>query len=202
MDLMAMIGSGAASTPVILSTFVASPNTSYEAVGVAGMLLMNQAGSLSVLSNVWPQLANEPNRVLVIPALRDEWRDTTPAGVAQLSSLVGSPAVTADLRAAAIRSLMATHTAASLPLFSQLLFGSNPTEQTEAAIAISAFVNGCNIQTPATVASLGSLYCDNSAPYKSADTMANRIFGFGSQAEQASAIAYWQSWWTSHPGVQ
>ena len=93
-------------------------------------------------------------------------------------------------------------TAASLPLFSQLLFGSNPTEQTEAAIAISAFVNGCNIQTPATVASLGHMYCDNSTPYKSTDTMAHRIFGLGSQAEQASAIAYWQSWWTSHPEVR
>lgn len=119
-DLMAVLSYGAASAPSILSALVASPNPSHEAAGVAGMLLTNQPGALSALLNVWPQLANEPNRVLVISALRDEWRDTTPAGVAQLSSLVGSSAATADLRAAAIRSLMATHTAASLPLFSQL----------------------------------------------------------------------------------
>lgn len=201
-DLLSVISPGSTSTQIVLNAFVASPQTSFAAVGLTGMLMTSQGGSLNSLTQLWPQLSAEPNKTLVVSALRDYWRDTTPAGVGQLAALVQAATTTPDLRAAAIRSLMATHTAASMPLFSQLLFGSDPTEQIEAAIAISAFVNGCNIQTAATVPSLAHLICDNPTPYKNSDTFAHLVIGIGSASDQAPAVAYWQSWWANHPGVE
>jgi hypothetical protein len=200
-DLLSVISYGEASTRIVLGAFLASSNTSFKAVGLAGMLMMNHTGTLTALAELWPLLANEPNRTLVVSALQDDWRDTTPAGVGQLSALVSSATTTADLRAAAIRSLMASHTAASLPLFSRLLFGSDSDEQMEAAIAISAFVNGCSTQTPATVASLGHLNCGGTSAYQSDDTIAHHVFGLATGSERASAVAFWQAWWNSHPGV-
>jgi len=199
-DLLGVIDVAAASTPVVLGIFAASKDSSLQAVGLAGMLQTNQAGTLTVLSHLSPVLGNEPNWTLVVSALRDSWRDTTPTGIGQLSALVAAASTPSDLRTAGIRSLMATHTAESLPLFAELLFASNPDEQMEAAIAISAFVNGCNTQTPATVASLGHLNCGVS-PYKSSETIAHQVFGLGSASDQAPAVAFWRTWWASHPGV-
>jgi len=200
-DFLSVVDSGTASTATLLGAMITSPETSFQAVGLAGMLLVNQTGALTALSQLWPLLASEPNRILVVFALRDNWRDTTPAGVGQLSGVISGLDSSSDLRAAAIRSLMATHTVESLPLFSGLLSSPNPQERIEAAIAISGFVNGCNIQTPATVASLKHLSCGTSS-YQTSDTMAHHVFGFGSPDEQAASVAYWQSWWESHPGVQ
>jgi len=192
----------AASTPIILEAFVAFRDSSFQAVGLAGMLSTNQAGTLNLLSRLWPLLSNEPYRDIVVFALRDEWRDMTPAGVDQLSAIVEAASTSSDLRAAAIRSLIATHTAESLPLFGRLLFGSDSDEQMEAAIAISAFVNGCGAPTPATVASLAHLDFSGTSAYKSNETIAQQVIGLASGSDRASAVAFWQGWWSSHPGAR
>jgi len=200
LDLLSVVSPGAPSTAAVLGAFTASPLTSFQAIGLAGMLQTNTTGAISKLASLWPQLADEPRRTLVVWALGDDWRDTTPAGVSQLAALVNSPAVTGDLRAAAIKSLAATHTAASLPVLSTLLFDGNLADEIWAAIGISAFVNGCNMQTPATVPGLDHLKC-SSNQYGTSDTLAHGVFGIGPPERDASDVAYWQSWWSSHPGV-
>ena len=64
---------------------------------------------------------NDPNRPLIVSALRDSWRDSTPAAIQQLVSYTAGLQNGSDVRAAAIRALAAIHTKATLPFLASLL---------------------------------------------------------------------------------
>jgi hypothetical protein len=64
---------------------------------------------------------------------------------------------------------------------------------------MGAFANGLPVQTTAGVASLAFLQVPASAPYKTAETMAN--FAMGSTAietNEASYLSFWNGWWSSN----
>lgn len=202
-SLLGLVNATASSSALsVFRSYVASGDAAFRAIGLAGLLEIGDPGALARIAPIMPSLSDEPNRFYVVSGLRDYWRDTTPASTGQLIALVDAPSTSEEMRQAAIRSLMMTHTAESLAFFGHLLFSSDLTAQMQAVVAISAFVNGCSVQTPATVASLSHLKCSGTTSYKSPATVANFAFGVGSAAEEAqeaTLVAYWRGWWNDHP---
>jgi hypothetical protein len=146
-----------------------------------------------------PSLNSEPYRFHVVAGLRDYWRETTSASTSQLITLANTESIGGDMQQAAIRSLMMTHTAESLGFFGHLLFSADATARMQAVVAISAYVNGCGVQTPATVVNFDHLKCAGTTTYKTPSTIANFAFGVGPATEGAPLVAYWQGWWNDHP---
>jgi hypothetical protein len=145
-----------------------------------------------------PSLKNDPDEALVVSALRNSWRDPTPASIHQLVSFVAGFPTDSDIRAAAVRALAAIHTRATLPFLASLLSSANATEQERVVYGLSAFANGCPMQTPANAASMAYLDCDAPGPYKTTQTTANFAFRAGTPDQEAPFISFWQAWWNDH----
>jgi len=63
---------------------------------------------------------------------------------------------------------------------------------------LSLFANGVP-QTPDNVVSLAYLQIPASAPYETADTVANFGFRRGPADQEAALVSFWTSWWSEHP---
>jgi len=185
----------------VLSTYAASMDASLRAIGVAWLLQINYPGALAQLAKIAPLLNTEPKSIYVVSALRDYWRNTAADSTNQLVAIIDAPSTAKDLRDSAVRSLMATHTRESLVFFGRLLFSPDPTEQMDAAMAISAFVNGCDMQTPGTMPGLDHLKCSGTTAFKSEDTVANFVFRRGPPDEEFTVVTFWKNWWNIHPEI-
>ncbi|HLH41901.1 MAG TPA: hypothetical protein VKV74_02855 [Bryobacteraceae bacterium] len=190
-----------ADTPAVrsvLASYLGSTNATYAAAGLAGSLGRAVPGSALRLASLWPIISGAKESSLVVSALRDGWRDSTPASVIQLRSFAAAQPP-GDIRAAAVRALAAIHSKETLPFLASLLTSSDTGEQERAIYGISAFANSCPMQTPANVVSMAYLQCSASGPYGTPDTLAHFGFRPGSASEQSGLASYWQAWWDGHP---
>jgi hypothetical protein len=181
----------------VLATSMASGEPGLQAVGLAGSLLRMQPGVIQQLVRLWPGVSVDPHRDQVISALRNWWRDPEAAGVRQLAAMAGG--ASGDIRSAAIRALAAIHTKETLPFLATLLNSAVPDEQERAVYALSAFANGCPLQTANNAVSMGYLQCNQASPYKTAETEHNFAFRPGTPDQEAPFVSFWQNWWTNHP---
>jgi hypothetical protein len=182
----------------ILSDFLQSSSISFQTVGVSGLLSRNAPGSVSKLAKMWPVVRQSPNKSLIISALRDSFRDTSPESVQHLVVLANDPSSGQELRAAAIWALKAMHTKESVPFLASLLSSSDPGERVNAVIGLSSFANGCPVQTPANVASMEYMEFKKPSPYRTAETIAAFAFGPVDSERESELTAFWTGWWNEH----
>jgi hypothetical protein len=184
----------------VLSTYLASADPGLKSIGLALSLERGVPGVTQQLSEAWGQISADRHAFWVSQALRDSWRDPTPAAVTQMAAFASAAPLGSPIRAAAIRALAAVHTRETVPFLASLLSSSDSSEQERAIYGVSAFANGCPIQTNANATSMTYLtQCNHSSTYSTPDTVAHFAFGPGS-AERMSAFAqFWQGWWSNHP---
>jgi len=184
----------------VLSTYLASPDSGLKSVGLALSLERGLPGVTQQLSQAWGQISADQHAFWVSQALRDSWRDPTPAAVTQMASFAGAAPLGSPIRAGAIRALAAVHTQETLPLLASLLSSSDSSEQERAIYGVSAFANGCPIQTQANAMSLTYLtQCNHSSTYSTPDTWAHFAFGPGTPDRMPAFAQFWQGWWSNHP---
>jgi hypothetical protein len=150
----------------LLTDYMNMRSPDFQAAGLAGFLDRGRPGSIADLLRMWPSIDKSANRSSVIFALRQYWRDSTPESVRDLVSATALMDRSNELRPAAIWALMAMHTKETLPLLGSLLVSADATEQMQAVIGISAFANGCPIQTSDTIVNMKYLQCDSPSPYR------------------------------------
>ncbi len=193
--LIALGDSKALSTQTVLNHLVNSPTPGSQLVGLAGVLSRGQRGSIAELSRRWPVIGNDANRQLVINAVRDSFRDTSPDNVQQLATLAGATSTPTDLKDAAVHALASIHTKEALPLLAGLLSSTDPEERMKGVSGLAAFANGCPQQTPGNVASMEYLQFRNLSPFRTVETMANFAFRRGPEEQETRLVSYWLNWW-------
>jgi hypothetical protein len=82
-----------------------------------------------------------------------------------------------------------------------LLDDPDSTLQIEAIGGLGSFANGLAMQTTAGNASLAHLQLPATAPYRTAETIANFAMGSSAiQKNQATYLAFWKQWWAQQRG--
>ena len=182
----------------VLATCIASGNPALQVVGIAGNLERAVPDAIQELVKLWPNISTDPNVGEVVAALSDSWRDATPGSVQQLAAFAATAPSGSDIRRAAVRALASIHSRESLPFLASLLSSADRAEQERAVYGMSAFVNGCPMQTRDNVLSMSYLECNQGSSYKNAETSANFGFRPGPPDQEAALVSFWQSWWNSH----
>lgn len=183
----------------VLKTCLASSKPALQAVGLAASIERKTPGAIQQLARLWPAISADPNKQYVVSALRDSWRDPTPDAVRQLVSLAAAEPVGSDLLTAAVWALAAIHTKETLPFLAALLHSASPDEQARSVYGLSAFANGCPMQTNGNIVSMAYLQCDQPSAYKTTETVANFGFRTGTQDQQSTLVSFWRNWWANHP---
>ncbi len=184
----------------VLSAYLASTDPGIKSVGVALGLERGLPGVTQQLSQSWGVITSDRHATWVIQALRDSWRDPTPAGVTEMVSFARTAPPGSQIRAAAIRAIAAVHTRETLPFLASLLSSRDSSEQERAVYGVSAFANGCPIQTQANAMSMTYLtQCNHSSTYSTPETWAHFAFGPGMADQLPTFAQFWQGWWSSHP---
>jgi hypothetical protein len=173
------------------------PVAGFQTIGLAGMLENQDLGAVVQLERAWALVNVDPNRFRVVIALRESFRNPDPGTVTELAKW--SANVTGDVRNAAIRALTSIHTREALPFLATLLGSTDPQEQAQAVIGLSAFANACPMQTAANVVSMAYLHCPGSPIYTTPETKANYAFRIGTPEQEASLVSFWKQWWANHP---
>ena len=168
-------------------------------MGLAGLLERNDPDAIVQLAKIWPALGSVPQRSRVLFSLSDSFRDQSAALVRQLAGLVQTSS--AELRTAAIAALATIHSREALPVLASLLESADPAERMKGIFGISSFANGCLSQTPDNVGSLAYIVLPASAPYQTAETIANFGFRRGPDDEEARLVSFWSSWLERAPGT-
>ena len=185
---------------VVRSAYLASPDPGFKCFGLVLSLERGLPVVTQQLSQVWDQISGDRHAFWVIQALRDSWRDPTPAAVTEMASFAGTAPLGSPIRAAAIRALAAVHTQETLPFLASLLSSSDSGEQERAIYGVSAFANGCPIQTNANSMSMTYLtQCNHSSTYSTPETWAHFAFGPRSADRMPAFAQFWQGWWSNHP---
>jgi hypothetical protein len=174
-------------------------NPGTEAVGLAGSLERALPGAIQNLVDLWPAISTDTHASDVVSALASSWRDLTPAAVQQLATFAAGALAGSDIRSAAVRALAAIHTRETLPFLASLLFSADANEQVLAVYGLSAFANGCPVQTRDNVVSMAYLQCTQPSTYKTSETVANFGFRPGPPDEESALVSFWKTWWDSHP---
>ena len=181
----------------VLANCLASVKLEFQAVGLAGSLERGLPDSVHQLAQLWPAIATGAHANGVIAALRDGWRD--PTGVKQVASFASDFIPGSEVRGAAIHALASIHTKEALPFLASLLASADVRDQEQATRGLSAFANGCTIQTQDNVVSMEYLKCDQPSTYRTPETFAHFGFRPESPHEESALAAYWQTWWSTHP---
>lgn len=182
----------------ILTGFMQSPDLSFQVVGLSGLLGRNAPGSISKLAKMWPAIRDNHYTPLVISAVRNSFRDTSPESVQQLIAMANDPSSASDLRAAIVWALKAMHTKESISFLASLLSSKDASERMNAVIGISSFANGCPAQTPANVASMEYMHFRNPSPYRTPETIAAFAFGPVTSEREAELVDFWTGWWNQN----
>jgi hypothetical protein len=183
----------------VLETYLSSNDIGFQATALAGNLERGIPGSIRDLVRVWPSISNDPHGDAVIAALGSSWRDAAPASVATLASFAAASSAGSDVRAAAIRALAAIHTKETLATLASLLPRGNASEQERAVYGLSAFANGCPMQTKENVVSMEYLQCNQPSAYRTPETLAHFGFRPGPSDQETALVVFWQAWWNGHP---
>lgn len=200
--LLGAVGSiQSAAVTAVFSAYLTAGSPAFAAVGLAGSLGLGLPQAIQQLTSHWSSISSDPHSSLVISALRDVWRGTDPSSVTELAAFAASAPAGSTVRSAAIRALAAVHTTEALPFLASLLSSAVPSEQERAIYGVSAFANGCPVQTQGNVVSMSYLQCNLPSAYRSSDTLANFGFRPGTLAQESALAQYWQTWWDSNPSL-
>jgi hypothetical protein len=189
---------GSLNTPTVvgvLTDFSKSQNPAVRSEGLAGLLSRNQPGSLSLLTQLWPSIKDDPAAEDVVFALKYSFRDTSSKSVVELVNIAESPSTVAQVREAAITALAAVHTKEALLFLASLLSSDDPDERMKGVWGLSSFANGCPPQTPDNVASGDYLHFKYASEYRTKETIDHFAFRRGPKKEEDDAVAYWLNWW-------
>lgn len=183
----------------ILVNLIASSNVPVQTAGLAGMLERGSPDAVVQLERLWPGIEKDASRSQVLAAVRDSFRSSSSAQVEQLARMATANATASpEMRAAAIHALAAIHARETLPFLASLLVSSDAGERMKGVFGLSAFANGCPVQTPANVASMEYLQFKNASPYRNGDTIAAFAFRRGSAEEEARLLSFWSNWWNAN----
>ena len=189
-------------TPAIRAMFatsLSSKDPGTQAVALAGSLERALPGAIQHLVDLWPTINSNTHASDVVSALASSWRDATPAAVQQLAAFAAGVPAGSDIRNASVRALAAIHTTETLPFLASLLSSADANEQERSVYGLSAFANGCPMQTPDNVVSMAYLQCTQPSTYRTTETFANFGFRPGPPDEETVLVSFWQTWWNSHP---
>lgn len=178
----------------VTDAYVTSSTPGFQIAGITLALAHNNPDSLSALVRVWPGIRQDLAREYIVTSLRDSFRDVSPAAVTQLAAIIDDGSLP-ELRSAGIRAIAAIHTKESLPMLARLLQGDNAEERMRAVFGISAFANGCPVQTPDNVVTLEYLQFKNPAPYRTPETISHFAFRRGPAEQESELSAFWLKWW-------
>jgi hypothetical protein len=189
-------------TQVCYQSLSTSTSVQNQILGLSGLI---RNGSITALTTAGSAAANLFSSYaieygLLLSSIRDEFRFSDTSSIAALGgAAVDSTYANLPFREAAAHALAAIHSAPTLPYLAALLNDPDPALRVDAIGGMGAFANGLPVQTTAGVASLAFLQVPASAPYKTAETMAN--FAMGSTAietNEASYLSFWNGWWSSN----
>jgi len=181
-------GAQASSVQFIANRFVASPQPDFQIAGLTALIPL-QPSAIASVAALWPSISSNPHRYDLVVAIRETFRDPSPASIQHLVQLAS---LSPEMREAAIHAISSIHTQASLPFLASLLTSSDPKEQARGLFGLSSFANTCPAVTPANVVSMGYLQCANNGPYSTADTVANFA---APGTPSAQTVSFWINWW-------
>ncbi len=184
-------GAQSSTLQFVANRFAASSNPDFQIAGLAGLIPV-QPSAIGSVSGLWPSISGNPGRFFLVYAIRDSFRDPSPASINQLVQLAS---LSPEMREAAIHAISSIHSQASLPFLASLLTSSDPKEQARGVFGLSSFANVCPAETPANVVSMSYLQCSNNGSYSTADTTAN----FASPGTPGSQVVqFWIDWWNQN----
>lgn len=181
--------------PVAISHLSTSTNSRVRAAAMAESLARGDSAAVERLVESWTSIHDAATKELLASVLENSFRDTNPSSVRQIAALAAANPVHSEIRQSAITALAAIHTKETLPFLATLLDSSDPWEQMKGVYGISAFVNGCPIQTVGNASTMKYLQCSQPSPYRTKETMDNFGFRRGLPDQEARLITYWSAWW-------
>jgi hypothetical protein len=176
----------------------ASPLTQQRILGLSGLIRGGDAAALASAAQAASTLERYPNEsAVLLGSIRDLFRPADPNSIAVLGqAAVDSTDTDLAFRQAAAFAVAAIHSTACLPYLAALLDNSDFDLRVDGVGGIASFANGLQAQTYEGTPSLAHLQLPASAPYKTADTIAN--FAMGARAvgkNEAALLAFWKNWW-------
>jgi hypothetical protein len=185
---------------VLYRRMATSSSPKQKILGLSGLIRAGSAAALTSVASSDSLLGQYPiEEGVLLGSIRNTFRAADPVSISVLGQAATSTKLPIPLRTAAAHALASIHTTTSLPYLATLLNDASSDLQAEAIGGFSAFANGLPVQTSADVPSLRYLQLPDSAPYKTADTVAN--FAMGSQAisqNEATYLSFWRAWWLQH----
>ncbi|HEV8042831.1 MAG TPA: HEAT repeat domain-containing protein [Bryobacteraceae bacterium] len=184
-------GAQSSTLQFVANRFAASSNPDFQIAGLAGLIPV-QLSAIGSVSGLWPSISSNRHRHQLVAAIRESFRDPSPASIQQLVQLAS---LSPEMREAAIHAISSIHSQASLPFLASLLTSSDLIEQARGVFGLSSFANVCPAETPANVVSMEYLQCANNGPYSTADTASN----FASPETPGSQVVqFWINWWNQN----
>ena len=192
---------GSPVTQVLYQRMSASASPGQRILGLSGLIRGGNRAAFSAASEAAASLASFPLETgVLLLSISAEFRAADSNSVAALGqAAVASANPSLPFREAAAHALAAIHTLDALPYLATLLDDPDPNLRIEAIGGFSSFANGLPTQTASGVPSLAYLQLPATAPYKTADTVAN--FAMGKQAisqNEAKYLSFWRSWWSQN----
>jgi hypothetical protein len=181
-------GARSSTLQFITNRFLASPNPDFQMAGLTALIPV-QPSAINSVTRLWPSISSNPHRYHLVVAIRETFRDSSPASIQQLVQLAS---LSPEMREAAIHAISSIHTQATLPFLASLLTSSDPKEQARGVFGLSSFANACPAVTPDNVVSMTYLQCANNGPYRTAETVANAATP-GTPGSQV--VSFWINWW-------
>jgi hypothetical protein len=184
---------------VLYGRLSASASASQQIIGISGLI---RGGSFSALTSAIQiasaSPATAPRNGLLLLSIRDYFRATDLPSIAAIGGIAtNSTNANPALREALAHVMAAVHTAATLPYLATLLNDPDANLRVEAVGGIGAFANGLPVQTSAGVPSLAYLQRPSTAPYMTAETIANFAMGFQAiEQNEPQYLAFWGRWWS------
>jgi hypothetical protein len=187
----AALGAQSSSVQFVANRFAASSIPDFQIAGLAGLIPI-QPSAIGSVSAMWSSISSSPHRFDLVVAIRESFRDPSPASINQLVQLAS---LSPEMREASVHAISSIHTQASLPFLASLLTSSDANDQARGVFGLSSFANVCPAETPANVVSIAYLQCANNGSYSSGDTSAN----FASPGTPASqVVSFWIDWWNQN----
>jgi hypothetical protein len=188
-------------SPVIQRLYTRLSTSDTMRLKILGLSGLIRGGSTSALTVVAQSAASLDNYSLEYGVLSNsvsnDFRATDANSVQVLGQIAtGSTGAGILLREAAALALRAIHTKEALPYLAAFLDDPDAGVRAEGIGGMSAFANGLPVQTPANVVSMAYLKYPASAPFQTAETLAN--FAMGAESigrNETGYLSFWKTWW-------
>ncbi len=185
---------------LLYQRMAASTSAEQRALGLGGLIRAGNASALAAAAQTASAISGDPAVGPLLLSIREYFRPTDAASVVVLGkAATDSSNTNVAFREVAAHALAAIHTTAALPFLATLLDDSDLNMRVEAVGGMGAFANGLAVQTRAGIPSLANLQLPNTAPYKTAETVAHLAFGRPAiVANEASLVSFWKGWWAQN----